>query len=58
MSDAPSSLPSSDATTMGTSMEGVEVKVLELFAGTGSVGSFVNRVQRCSSHQLSSRARF
>jgi hypothetical protein len=27
---------------MGTSMEGVEVKVLELFAGTGSVGSFVN----------------
>jgi hypothetical protein len=42
MSDAPSSLPPSDATTVGTTMEGVEVKVLEMFASTGSVGSFVN----------------
>eukprot|EP01049_Picozoa_sp_SAG25_P012219 SAG25_NODE_1616_length_2665_cov_3.756430_1_plen_281_part_00 len=32
----------SDATTMGTSMEPFEVKVLELFARTGWVGKFVD----------------
>jgi hypothetical protein len=43
---------SQEHSTQGTSMEDVQVKVLELFSGTGSVGTFVDGLPNTRSFSI------